>query len=130
MSERAPPLKLRALQPLLAVSQRTGENDMPHLHLPSEHSDADVVLAANVAESVGCTELYITWTHDAGAGAIPDVQAILHDRRPSFLAELMALVRAGARTLWHGLVEVPPAAPAIATGPQHRRPRAAGEPSA
>ena len=36
---------------------------MPHLHLPAEHTDADIVLAANVAATVGSEDLYVAWTH-------------------------------------------------------------------
>ena len=32
---------------------------MPHLHLPIEHTDADLVLAANLAEIVGSEDLYV-----------------------------------------------------------------------
>jgi hypothetical protein len=75
---------------------------MPHLHLPAEHSDADLVLAANLADIVGSEDLYVTWTHEAGPGAVPEVEAVLRDDRPSafvalagaFLAGLGSLVRA------------------------------------
>lgn len=104
---------------------------MPHLHLPAEHSDADLVLAANVAELVGSDDLYVAWTHSTGAGAIPEVEAVVCERRVHPLAELFAAVRAGARTLWHGLVEGGAIAPRVPPPPAvHRRPRAAGEPSA
>jgi hypothetical protein len=105
---------------------------MPHLHLPSEHSDADLVLAANVAELVGSDDLYVAWTHETGAGAIPEVDAVLVERRANPLAELFAALRAGARTLWHGLIEGGAASGARVPPPPavHRRPRAAGEPSA
>ena len=39
---------------------------MPHLYLPSEHTDADLVLAADVAAAVSSSDLYVAWTHDAG----------------------------------------------------------------
>jgi hypothetical protein len=104
---------------------------MPHLHLPAEHSDADLVLAANLAEIVGSDDLYVAWTHEAGAGAIPEVEAVLRAQRGNPLAELLAALRTGARTLWHGLVEGGAASARVPPPPAvHRRPRAAGETSA
>ena len=44
---------------------------MPHLHLPLDHTDADLVLAANLAEIVGSEDLYVAWSHESGAGAVP-----------------------------------------------------------
>jgi hypothetical protein len=104
---------------------------MPYLHLPAEHSDADLVLATSVAAVVGSDDLYVAWTHAAGSGAVPEIEAMVRERRPNPLAELFAAVRAGARTLWRGLVEGSPAAertPIPAT--VHGRSQAAGEPSA
>ena len=37
---------------------------MPHLYLPSDHTDADLVLAADIAAAVSSAELYVTWTID------------------------------------------------------------------
>src|SRR3954453_1365178 len=85
---------------------------MPHLHLPADHSDADIVLAANVAATVGSEDLYVAWTHECGAGAIPEVQAVVRESRPSALAWLARAVFNGARAAWHGLTQ--PAAPATA----------------
>ena len=48
---------------------------MPHLHLPVEHTDADLVLAANLAEIVGSEDLYVAWCHETGPGAVPEVEA-------------------------------------------------------
>jgi hypothetical protein len=80
---------------------------MPHLHLPAEHSDADLVLATTLAEVVGSEDLYVAWTHDAGGGAIPEIDALVRERRAAGgpLAELFAALRAGALTLWRGIVE-------------------------
>ena len=85
---------------------------MPHLHLPAEHSDADIVLAANVAATVGSEDLYVAWTHDAGAGAVPEVEAVIREPRPSVLVALFRALTA----VWHGLTQAPaPPAPATAT---------------
>ena len=35
---------------------------MPHLYLPSDHTDADLVLAADIAAAVSSAELYVTWS--------------------------------------------------------------------
>jgi hypothetical protein len=89
---------------------------MPHLHLPADHSDADIVLAASLAATVGSEDLYVAWTHDAGAGAVPEVEAVLRDPRPSAVASLARTLFDGMRALWNGLTQVPaPATPATAT---------------
>jgi hypothetical protein len=100
---------------------------MPHLHLPMDHTDADLVLAANLAEIVGSEDLYVAWSHDSGAGAVPEVEAVLvESRRPSAFAELVALVSAGFAAFWRALVGRS-AAPAVATVPAG--PARQGEPS-
>jgi hypothetical protein len=103
---------------------------MPHLHLPSDHTDADLVLAANLAEIVGSEELYVAWTHESGAGAVPEVDALLMEaRRPSAFSELFAAFATGVAACWRALIgrradaEVAPAPSA-----RHAR-RGAGEPS-
>jgi hypothetical protein len=89
---------------------------MPHLHLPADHSDADIVLAANVAATVGSEDLYVAWTHDAGAGAVPEIEAVLREPRPSILVIVYRAITAGMLALWHGLTQSPTlAAPATAT---------------
>jgi hypothetical protein len=104
---------------------------MPHLHLPIDHTDADLVLAANVADVVGSEDLYVAWSHDGGPGAVPEVEAVVREERAANpLVGLLTAVRTGLAALWH----------TIFTGPSHRttRPaaptelprRAAGEPSA
>src|SRR3954449_4417814 len=70
---------------------------MPHLYLPSDHSDADLVLAADVAAAVASQDLYVSWTHLAGAGGAPEVQAVVHEaRHPSHpVAEILRALRHG-----------------------------------
>ena len=95
---------------------------MPHLHLPAEHSDADLVLAANLADIVGSEDLYVTWTHESGPGAIPEVEAILRDDRPSPLVELVGAFFAGLGSLWRTLFASGAApAPAMAPAPVSRQ---------
>jgi hypothetical protein len=79
---------------------------MPHLHLPLDHSDADLVLAASVAVGVGSEDLYVAWTHHAGAGAVPEIEALVRDERPHLAGVLGGLV-AGLTALWHGFTHAP-----------------------
>jgi hypothetical protein len=89
---------------------------MPHLHLPAEHNDADIVLAANVAATVGSEDLYVAWTHDTGAGAVPEIEAVIREPRPSALVTVFRALADGMVALWHGLTQTPaPVAPATAT---------------
>jgi hypothetical protein len=85
---------------------------MPHLHLPAEHSDADVVLAANVAAGVNSAELYVAWTHETGPGAVPEVEAEVHDRGAaaepaSPLVELFAVLAASFVAIWNAFAGTP-----------------------
>lgn len=74
---------------------------MPHLHLPIDHTDDDLVLAANLADLVGSEDLYVAWSFESGPGAIPEVEAILVEQRPlSPLAALAAALAAAAVTLF------------------------------
>ena len=50
---------------------------MPHLHLPVDHTEADIVLAVNLADIVGSEDLYVAWSHESGPGAIPEVEAVM-----------------------------------------------------
>jgi hypothetical protein len=77
---------------------------MPHLHLPNDHTDADLVLAANLAEIVGSEDLYVTWSHETGAGAVPEVEAVLvAPHRTSAFAEVVAMIAAGCAGFWRAL---------------------------
>ena len=102
---------------------------MPHLYLPSEHTDADIVLAADVAAAVSSADLYVVWTHDAGQGA-PEIEAVVREERPVAPAGpftgLFGAIANGFSALWRSLVGPP--APRVST-PQlaEGRDRAAGE---
>jgi hypothetical protein len=90
---------------------------MPRLHLPVEHSDADLVLAANLAEVVGSDDLYVAWSHETGPGAVPEVDAVLVDERPpSPFAEFFAALAGICRALFSRPADpassAPPADPA------------------
>jgi hypothetical protein len=85
--------------------------------MPADHSDADIVLAANLAATVGSEDLYVAWTHHAGAGAVPEVEAVVRDPRPSALTSLLRAVGDGMLALWHGLTQAPPAAAPATAAP-------------
>jgi hypothetical protein len=81
---------------------------MPHLHLPVDHTDADLVLAANLAEIVGSEDLYVAWSHETGPGAIPEIEAVLVEARPiSALSEFMHAFAAGFAHMWRVLLGRP-----------------------
>jgi hypothetical protein len=112
--------------------QRDGSSEMPHLHLPIDHTDADLVLAANLAEIVGCGDLYVAWSHASGAGAVPEVEAVLVEaHRMSALAELVATIGAGFAAFWRALLRRRSAAEAeqAPAAGRARRSAGAGEPS-
>jgi hypothetical protein len=103
---------------------------MPHLHLPTDHTDADLVLAANLAEIVGSEDLYVTWTHDAGGGAVPEVDAVLVEaRRPSGFGAVVGLVGAGLAAFWRALIGRSDDAEVTGAPSAGRSRRGAGEPS-
>jgi hypothetical protein len=94
---------------------------MPHLYLPTEHTDADLVLAADVAAAVSSADLYVTWTFDAGAGT-PEVEAVVREEHPvqpaNPFAELFVAIFQGVAALWRSLTGPPtprlPATPVAA----------------
>jgi hypothetical protein len=101
---------------------------MPHLYLPTEHTDADLVLAADVAAAVSSADLYVTWTIDAGAGA-PEVEAVVREELlppQNLFVELLAAIGRGFSALWRAITG-PPVQPVSAPRVQASR---AGEPTA
>jgi hypothetical protein len=100
---------------------------MPHLHLPSAHTEADLILAANLADIVGSEDLFVAWTHESGAGAIPAIEAYVRDERPNTLAHLIVGLVTGAIALWHGITQ--PAPPQHASAQGRPASAAAGEPT-
>jgi hypothetical protein len=98
-------LKLGRWMPLLgSEATSTPESaEMPHLHLPMDHTDADLVLAANLADIVGSEDLYVAWTQDTGAG-VPEIEAYLSDETPaSPFGEFMVALTAGCVAFWRAL---------------------------
>jgi hypothetical protein len=103
---------------------------MPHLYLPTDHTDADLVLAADVAAAVSSSDLYVTWTFDAGAGAgAPEVEAVVREERDqppvNPFAELVVALFQGVAALWRSLTG-PPAQRVETAPPSAARPT--GEP--
>lgn len=85
---------------------------MPHLFLPSAHTDADLVLAADIAAAVESEDLYVAWTHEAGPGGMPEVEAVVTEEQPPArvlnpFAELIVAMMAGALALWRHLTQAP-----------------------
>ncbi len=82
---------------------------MPHLYLPNEHTDADLVLAADVAAAVSSADLYVAWTHDSGQGA-PEVEAVVREERAaptSPIVELFSAFAHGLGALWRAIAGPP-----------------------
>jgi hypothetical protein len=83
---------------------------MHHLYLPQAHTDADLVLAAEIAQVVDSGELYVTWTESAGQ-APPAVGALV--REPgSPGAEVLGLVARAVAEMWVALTRRPASPPA------------------
>lgn len=70
---------------------------MAHLYLPVEHTDADLVLAGQIAERIDSAELYVAWTPQEGR-AVPEVVAEVRDAVPHW-TETLALVFQAVREL-------------------------------
>jgi hypothetical protein len=80
---------------------------MPHVILPAEHTDADLILASQIAEAVDSAELFVAWT-PSGGPAIPEIEAEL--REPLHpLAEAVALFAQGLIELWRAITGRRPA---------------------
>ena len=60
---------------------------MAQLYLPIEHTESDLVLAGQIAESIDSAELYVTWTPEHGHSA-PEVCAELREPAPSWASLL------------------------------------------
>ena len=104
---------------------------MPHVFLPSDHTDADLVLAADIAAAVSSSDLYVTWTLDAGAGS-PEVETVVREehepvRRGAF-ADLFVALAQGIAAVWAHLVAAPQPRADGPRVPEAGR-SAAGEPS-
>ena len=74
---------------------------MPQLYLPADHTEADLVLAGQIAELVDSAELYVAWTPEHGQAA-PAVAAELRAPAPGIGGTISLLFQA-ARELWAAL---------------------------
>ena len=81
---------------------------MAQLYLPVEHTEADLVLAGQIAESIDSAELYVTWTPGQGHSA-PEVFAELREHVPSW----PALIVQAIREIWAALRNREPAPRAL-----------------
>jgi hypothetical protein len=79
---------------------------MSQLYLPAEHTEADLVLAGQIAESIDSAELYVTWTLEHGHCA-PEVVAELRDPAASW----PSLIFQAIRELWAALRHKPTPGP-------------------
>ena len=80
---------------------------MPHVILPADHTDADLILASQVADAVDSAELFVAWTPNGGA-AIPEIEAELREPLHPF-AEAVALFAQGLVELWRAITGRHPA---------------------
>lgn len=80
---------------------------MPQLHLPQDHTDADLILAGQLAALIGSGELYIAWTHAGGPGWQPAVAAEIRDPL-TLKAEIVEVLLACATDLWRAFMRVDP----------------------
>lgn len=66
---------------------------MPNVFLPAEHTDADLVLASQVAVAVDSAELFVAWSSELGPSA-PRIHAVLRRPRHPFADALAKFWRA------------------------------------
>jgi hypothetical protein len=76
---------------------------MSQLYLPAAHTEADLVLAGQIAERIGSAELYVAWTSEHGS-ACPEISAELRDPAPLWY-EAFAIVLQALRELWSALLQ-------------------------
>jgi len=103
---------------------------MPQLFLPAAHSDADLVLASQIAARVDSAELHVAWSPDHGQ-VIPEVSALV--REPAAEQGVLAMILGVVYDLCLALFNrddkstiLPTPAPPAADEPQRK---AASDPS-
>jgi hypothetical protein len=74
---------------------------MAQLFLPLAHTEADLVLAGQIAERIDSAELYVAWTPRHGR-AVPEVVAELRAAVPRWTGTLV-LILGAVRDLWRAL---------------------------
>jgi hypothetical protein len=85
---------------------------MAQLYLPVEHTEADLVLAGQIAERIDSAELYVAWTPVQGS-AVPEVAAELRAPALHWTTGALALLFEAVRELWSVLVSREPQRPAL-----------------
>ena len=90
---------------------------MAQLYLPVAHTEADLVLAGQIAETIDSAELYVTWTPQEGR-AVPEVVAELRAAAPTLAGTIVLLVGA-ARDLIAALRGRQPQRPALPPASEH-----------
>jgi hypothetical protein len=96
---------------------------MPSLYLPADHTDADLILATQLAEIVGSDELFVAWSEEAGPGA-PEVEAVLREPAQP-VAEAFGEIFAGLVALLTAIFR--PGRSEAARPPTSQAPRPAAE---
>ena len=84
---------------------------MAQLYLPAAHTEADLVLAGQIAERIDSGELYVTWTPSQGT-AVPEVMAELREPGPRWTATIVLLFRT-VYELWTLLLAREPQRPVL-----------------
>jgi hypothetical protein len=100
---------------------------MPHVYLPADHTDADLVLAGQVAELMESVELYVAWTPTAGPAA-PDVPALMREPVGAWtqlFGVLRALGEVCLAAVGRRASRTAHAAPGLTAGPDAAQPRSA-----
>src|SRR5262245_17307472 len=93
---------------------------MAHVILPVEHSEADLVLAGQIAELIDSAELYVAWTPEHGS-CVPSIAAEL--RSPTGRRRgVFGFLRAVAREIWAAL-RAEPQQPLAAGAHAYEQPR-------
>ena len=65
---------------------------MAQLYLPVEHTEADIVLAGQIAESIESAELYVTWTPEHGQ-SVPEISAELVEPAVTWSSLILQAIR-------------------------------------
>ena len=71
---------------------------MAQLYLPAAHTEADLVLAGQIAEQIDSGELHVAWTREHGH-AVPEVMAELRVAVPHWHGTLPLVIEV-VRRLW------------------------------
>ena len=97
---------------------------MPQLYLPAAHTDADLVLASQIAARIDSAELHVAWSPERGQ-VVPEVSAVLREPAVQW-TDAVSLVLGVVREIWlalfsrddRGAIPPAPAAKPAADEPQ------------